>query len=82
MTKSDEINTLFKTENPENHTLSGHTSPLRPHMGVFPGGSHLTLYGEGYINELTGYMKNRKLWASQCQSHLQTTIEGAPGRTT
>ena len=33
-TKSDEIDTPFKTENPANHTLSGRTCPLRPYMGV------------------------------------------------
>ena len=26
----------FQTENPENHTLSGRTSPLRPYMGELP----------------------------------------------
>ena len=34
--KSDEIDSPIKTENPENHTLSGRTSPLRPCMGVPP----------------------------------------------
>ena len=35
-TKSDDIDTPFNTENPEKHTLSGCTSPLRPYMGVPP----------------------------------------------
>ena len=29
-----ENDTPFKTNNPENHTLSGHTSPLSPYKGV------------------------------------------------
>ena len=33
-TKSDEIDNPFKTEKPENRTLSGRTSPLRPYMEV------------------------------------------------
>ena len=35
-TKIDGIDTPFKTKSSENHTLSGHTSPLRPHKGVPP----------------------------------------------
>ena len=30
-TESDEIDTPFKTKHPNNHTLSGRTSPLRSH---------------------------------------------------
>ena len=35
-TESDEIDTPFKTKHPENHTLSGRSSPLRSHKGVPP----------------------------------------------
>ena len=39
-TEIDEIDTPFKTKHPENHTLSGRTSPLRFHGGVTPPGSN------------------------------------------
>ena len=42
-TKSDEIDIPFKTENPENHTLSGRTSPLRSYMGVPPRDFHILM---------------------------------------
>ncbi len=35
-TKMGEIYTPFKTKKPENHTLSGRTSPLSPNKGVPP----------------------------------------------
>ena len=34
--KIDKIDTLFKTKNPEKHTLVGRTSPLSPYKGVPP----------------------------------------------
>ena len=45
-TESDEIHvdTRFKTKHPENHALSGRTSPLRSHKGVSPGLDHTENY--------------------------------------
>ncbi len=40
-TKKGEIYTLFKTKLPENHTLSGRTSPLGPYKGLPPGGKQI-----------------------------------------
>ena len=35
-TNIDKIDSLFKTKNPEKHTLAGRTSPLSPYKGVPP----------------------------------------------
>lgn len=56
-TKTDEINTPFKTEPSENHTLSGGTSSLKPEKGVPPPppGINLTIYQTVNLPALAGF---------------------------
>ena len=53
MTESDEIDTPFKTKHPENHTLSGCTSPLRSHKGGPPSPHPGLDHTENYDPSLT-----------------------------